>query len=284
VSRPLLLLLAIATTFVQTRIDSRLGEFRSQHEVLYLWSGEQVRRLAPGLETVAADIYWLRTVQYFGGQRAFEGGKRFELLKPLIEITVTLDPRLEIAYRYGAIFLAEPPPVGAGQPEDAVALLERGVRALPEKWALRQDLGFYRFLFLNQPQEAAHVLMEASELPGAPAWLKNLAADVLARSGDRDTARHMWRRIAEQFEGHMKANARTQIEVLDAVDEAVRLTELVAEYARRVGRRPVVLDDLRRAGLLRRPALDAKGVPFDYDERTGIVSVSRRSTLWRKLS
>jgi hypothetical protein len=284
VSRPLLLLLAIVATFVQTRIDSRLGAFRSQHEVLYLWSGEQVKRLAPGLESVAADLYWLRTVQYFGGQRAFGGGKRFELLKPLIEITVTLDPRLEIAYRYGAIFLAEPPPVGAGQAEDAVALLERGVRALPDRWTLRQDLGFYLFLFLGQPREASATLMEASELPGAPPWLKNLAADVLAKAGDRETARRMWSRIAEQFEGQMRINALSQIAGLDAADEADRLTDLVAEYVRHAGRRPGSLDDLLRAGFIQRPVRDAKGVPFDYDAQTGVVSVSRHSPLWRKLS
>jgi len=34
--------------------------------------------------------------------------KRFDLLVPLVNITIALDPRLEIAYRYGATFLAEP--------------------------------------------------------------------------------------------------------------------------------------------------------------------------------
>ena len=78
-------------------------------QVLYVWSGSHVRRLSPGLENVLADVYWLRTVQYFGGQRAFATDKRFDLLAPLIDITTTLDPRFEMAYRYGAVFLAEPP-------------------------------------------------------------------------------------------------------------------------------------------------------------------------------
>lgn len=280
-SRLALALLAIALPIVQARIDARLGPFRSQHEVLYLWSGEQVRRLAPGLESVAADIYWLRTVQYFGGQRAFAAGKRFDLLRPLIEITVTLDPRLEIAYRYGAIFLAEPSPVGAGEPQDAVALLERGTRALPHNWALRQDLGFYHFIFLKQPHEASRILLEASELPGAPAWLRNLAASVLAKGGDRPTARRMWTAVYEQSEGWMKANAESHIMVLDALDEADRLTQLVAEHARRTGRLPALLTELLRAGRLRRVPADQSGIPFEYDPQTGKVSVSMRSILWR---
>ena len=84
--------------------------------MLYLWSGAHVKRLFPGFEGLAADVYWLRTVQYFGGQRLFATSKRFELLRPLIEITTTLDPRLEIAYRYGAIFLSEPSPARGGAP------------------------------------------------------------------------------------------------------------------------------------------------------------------------
>ena len=100
----------------QARIDRLAGAFRAQDEVLYLWSGEHVKRLVPGFESLAADVYWLRTVQYYGGQRRFATDKPFDLLRPLIDITTTLDPRLEIAYRYGAIFLSEPPPTGAGRP------------------------------------------------------------------------------------------------------------------------------------------------------------------------
>jgi hypothetical protein len=277
-----LAVLAAALVFVQTRIDALLGVYRAQREVLYLWSGEQVRRLFPGLEAIAADVYWLRTVQYFGGQRAFAAGKRFDLLEPLLDITVTLDPRLEIAYRYGAIFLAEPAPAGAGSPHAAVALLERGVSALPEKWMLRQDLGFYHFLYLKQPQEAARILLEASEVPGAPAWLKNMAADVTAKGGDRQTARRMWARIAQDFEGFMRGNALTQIQIIDARDQAERLTALVAEEALRTGRRPGSLAELEAVRSQRVPGVDPSGIPFDYDASTGTVTVSKRSPLARK--
>lgn len=266
---------------VQGRIDGLLGEYRAQHEALYLWSGEQVRRLAPGLEGLAADVYWLRTVQYYGGQRAFAGGRNFDLLQPLIGITVTLDPRLEIAYRYGAIFMAEPSPMGAGRPRDAIALLERGARALPRNWALRQDLGFYRFIFLKQPHEASRILLEASEIEGAPSWLKNLAASVLAKGGDRLTARSMWAAIHDQSEGQIKANAQIHMMVLDALEEADRLTRLVAEHARGVGGPPASLAELVSTGSLRRLPADPSGTPFEYDHQTGKVSVSRRSSLWR---
>ncbi len=278
----LLLPLAALVPWTQTRIDARLGEFRAQDESLYLWSGRHVKRLFPGFETLMADVYWLRTVQYFGGQRAFAEGKRFELLYPLIDITTTLDPRLEIAYRYGAVFLSESPPIGAGRPRDGIAILERGTRNLPLAWRLRQDLGFFHFLFLHDPHRAAEILFEAAEIPGAAFWLKTLAADILAKGGDRQTSRRMWQQMYEQSEeGVIKANAAERLKIFDALDQADALTAKVAEWERHTGRRPASLAELTAVGVPARGLLDSTGAPFEYDPATGRVGLSQNSVLWR---
>jgi len=277
-----LALLAAAVPFVQMQIDGTLGAYRAQDESPYLWSGRHVKRLVPGFETLMADVYWLRTVQYFGGQRAFAREKRFELLHPLIEITTTLDPRLEIAYRYGAVFLAEPPPVGAGRPRDGIEVLEKGAAALPHSWRLRQDLGFFHFLFLHDPHRAAEILFEAAEMPGAAFWLKTLAADIVGKGGDRQTARRMWRQMYEQAEeGVIKWNALVRLQMLDALDQADALTVRVAQLERQTGRRPRALAELTTFGIPPRALADPTGVAFEYDAATGRVSVSPRSSLWR---
>ena len=276
-------LLLPAIPWTQAAIDRRLGPHRARHDVLYLWSSKHVKRLFPGFEDLAADVYWLRTVQYFGSQRVFDTEKRFELLAPLIDITTALDPRLEIAYRYGATFLSEPWPVGAGRPQEGVALLERGVQALPRSWRLRQDLGFFIYLYLNDASRASQVMMEASRIEGAPAWiLEALAGDILIKGGDRQSARRMWQQIFQQAEeGILRENARLRLQMLDALDQADALMALVREYEKRLGRKPATLDELRRAGLLRAAPVDSAGVPFEYDAATGVVSVSRQSMLWR---
>lgn len=279
---PLLLALAAAVPWLQTRIDGVLGGFRAQEEVLYLWSGRQVKALLPGFEAIAADVYWLRTVQYFGGQRAYSRDKDFALLYPLIDITTTLDPRLEIAYRYGAIFLSEPPPVGAGRPREGIAILERGAQALPASWRLRQDEAFFYYLFLKDAEKASEVLMEASRIPGAAFWLKAMSADLLAKGGDREKSRRMWRQMYEQAEeGILKANAFERLRVLDALDQADRLTAAVAEFERQKGRRPASLAELTASGLAQGPMVDGTGVPFELDPLNGHVRVSRLSVLWR---
>jgi hypothetical protein len=266
----------------QARIDRLGGGFRAQEEVLYVWSGEHVKRLLPGFEAVAADIYWLRTVQYFGGQRLFAGNKRFELLRPLVEITVTLDPRLEIAYRYGAIFLSENPPIGAGRPREGIELLEKGARNLPRSWRLRQDLGFFHYLFLKDADRAAATLSRAAEIPGAPFWLRTLAADLAARGGDRASARRMWQQMYDQAdEVLIKENARARLLIYDSLDAADRLGELVQQVEQRTGYRVRSLEELRERGLWPGPLTDAAGVPFRYDVSTGRASIAPESPMWR---
>jgi hypothetical protein len=273
---------AAALVVVQGRIDRALGEFRVQDESLYLWSARHVKRMAAGFENLMADVYWLRTVQYFGGHRLFASGKRFELLFPLIDVTTTLDPRLEIAYRYGAIFLCEPPPIGAGRIAEGLAILERGAERLPLSWRLRQDAGYFRYLFLHDYEGAARILDDAARIPGAPFWLKTMAADVVAKGGDRATARAMWRMMGEQAEeGILKAHARDRLRVLDALDLADHWTAKAAEFQRRMGRWPGSLAELRASGSSGAPIVDPSGVPFGYDPKTGKVTVSTRSTLWR---
>ncbi len=276
------LLLVPGIPFAQRAIDRSLGEHRAQEEVLYVWSGERVKRLLPGLENLMADVYWLRTVQYFGGQRAFSTEKRFELLRPLVEITTTLDPRLEIAYRYGAIFLSEGRPVGKGDPQAGVAILEKGIRQVPSAWRLRQDLGYFRFFFLHDAKGASEVLLKAAEVPGAPYWLRTMAAAFLTKGGDRQTSRLLWRQMYEQAEqGVIKQNALWHLQYLDALDAVDHLNRLTGEFAQRVGRPPSSLDELRAAGRLRFSAVDPAGKPFAYEPATGTVSIPKDSRYWR---
>jgi hypothetical protein len=281
--RALLLGFATLVPLVQAQLDARFGPHRAQREVLYVWSGEHLKKLWPGLELVTADIYWLRTVQYFGGERVF-GSRRFELLEPLIDITVTLDPRFEIAYRYGATFLAEPWPTGAGDPEAAVRLLERGARALPQSWLMRQLLGFFVYFHLGEPKRAAEVMLEGARLPGAPTWFTTMAADFLGRAGERETARRIWRHMLEQAEdARLRRNAQSHLDYLDAEEMIEKLDELVAGYRGRFGRNPASLREMLAAGVMPFVPLDPSGAAFAYDPATGSVSISRSSPLWRAI-
>ena len=278
-----LMLLAPLLPVLQGHIDQRLGAFRAQHEVLYLWSGEQIRRLTPGFHNLMADVYWLRTVQYFGGQRAFATDKRFDLLAPLVNITTDVDPRMQIAYEYGATFLAEQWPLGAGHPEAAIDLLRRGVARNPRDWRLRQDLGLFYLFFMNDASRASQVLLDGASIPGSPPYFKTLAAQILDKGGERRSARMLWQQIYEQSEpGQLKDNALLHLRQLQSLDAVDALEGAAQAFARRAGRPPASLDELQSSGLTTAPTVDATGVPFEYNPSTGEASIAPNSSLWRR--
>lgn len=274
------LLLIPAIPLCQARVDRSADASAAQHSLLFLRSGDEVRRLFPGFEGLMADVYWLRTVQYYGGQRAFAAEKHYDLLRPLIDITTSLDPRLELAYRYGAIFLSETAPFGAGKPLEGVEVLERGVRALPGSWRLRWDLGSLWYFFLGDERRAAQTILEGSKIEGAPYWLYSLAGSILLNE-DRVVARELWRRQYENAEGAIKENAAYHLQVLDALDARDALSALVQKFTAKQGKPPGSLGELVSAGLTQSIPRDPTGVEFGYDPQRGRVQISRASRLWR---
>src|ERR1700686_571087 len=81
-------------------------------QMLYISSPKLLKRLCLGYDGLLADIYWTRTVQYFGGTHRLGGGT-YKLLWPLLNITTQLDPHLIPAYEFGETFLLARPPQGA---------------------------------------------------------------------------------------------------------------------------------------------------------------------------
>src|SRR5436190_22529995 len=184
----LLVLCFLALTPVQRGIDREKGSLARFAETASVPPGEVLRRLTLGYEGLLADIYWTRAVQYFGRQRLARAS-RFELLGPLLRVATTLDPHLIIAYRYGAIFLAEKPPGGAGHPKMALELLSRGIVANPDYWRLWQDVGFIYYWDLKDYARAARAFEVGGERPGALPWMKAMAAAVAAKGGDLEASR-----------------------------------------------------------------------------------------------
>ena len=74
-----------------------------------------MRARARSFESLAADVYWIRAIQHYGGERLAQGPRNYDLLYPLLDLTTSLDPYFSIAYRFGAIFLSEQYPGGPGR-------------------------------------------------------------------------------------------------------------------------------------------------------------------------
>jgi len=188
---------------------------------------------------------------------------RYELLAPLLRITTELDPHLLIAYRFGAIFLTEKPPQGAGQPQAALELIRRGIVNNPAYWRLWQDLGFIYYWNLKDYRRAAQAFLIGSRQPGALFFMKAMAAKILAQGGDPRTSYDIWMELYEHAENdQLRSNAEMHLTAIRAAMAMKQLDEILARFEHATGHKARSFDDLVAAGWLRGIPVDSTGVPY----------------------
>ncbi len=233
-----LLLLLLASQAVVVRHIDRLRSGATLQEVLYIPSPPVVKRLSLGYSGLLADIYWTRAVQYFGGKHHARSSD-YQLLLPLLEITTTLDPKLIPAYQFGAIFLAQGGIEGAGLPDEAIALVEKGIRHNPDQWRLYYSLGYIYFLEKRDYASASKAFDDGSKVPGALPWMKTMAAAMAQHAGETETARFLWTRIYESTDDKfIKVNAYNHLVALQVDQEVAYLQGQVDRFKLNNGRLP----------------------------------------------
>jgi tetratricopeptide (TPR) repeat protein len=202
-----------------------------------------------------------------------------ELLYPLLDLTTSLDPRFSTAYRFGAIFLAMAPPDGPGRTDQAIALLEKGLRASPDRWQYAHDIGFVHYWHTGDFAAAADWFERAATMPAAPVWIGPLAALTKVQGGDRTAGRRMLQELLESPEAYIRQAAERGLLQLQALEGIDLLQQMVDEYYKRTGEYPKALFDLTRAGMLPGIPVDPARVPFAYDPTTHVVTLNPASPL-----
>jgi tetratricopeptide (TPR) repeat protein len=267
-----------------------------EEDAVYVTSGNAVRRLTGAYNALAADVYWIRAIQYYGGTKRRLGAQpvgpdpppmlaavataEYGQLYTLLDITTSLDPSFTIAYRFGAVFLAEAYPAGAGRVDLAVKLLEKGIAARPDKWEYMEDAGFVYYWYAHDYRQAAAWFDKAAGVPGAPVWLKGLAATTLAQGGDRQSSRTMWTAILQTSEvAWMRSTAERLLVQLNALDQMDALQSRVDAYARQAGAPPEDWTTLVRARVFPGTPVDPSGTPYELTTG-GQVRLSRSSKLF----
>src|SRR6266481_2667492 len=254
-----LLVASMAACVLLLHQVDRVRTGRTLQEVLYISSPKAVKRLSLGYNSLVADIYWTRAVQYFGGKH-HAGDRHYELLGPLLELTTALDPKLLVAYEYGSNFLAAPPPLGAGLPDQAIKLIQFGIQNNPDRWHLYYDLGFVYYLDLKDYKAAGKAFEEGSQLPNAHPFMKVMAGNMAQHAGEYEMARLLWTATYESAgDNLLRANAAAHLRAIQVDEDVLALGEIVARYGRETGQLPRSFSDLISAGLLRAVPADPLG-------------------------
>jgi tetratricopeptide (TPR) repeat protein len=250
--------------------------------VLYVPSPAVMDRMVLSYDALAADFYWMRAIQHFGDTRlATQGARRYELLYPLLNITTALDPKFNIAYRFGAIFLSEAPPGGPGRPDLAIELLKRGLEARPDRWQYMQDIGMVEYMNRQDYPAAAEWFERAADVPGAPWWLRSLAANTRAVGGDRAGSRALWTALRDSATDNewLRNDATRRLQQLDALDAVDTLQRAVDAWVAQGATRPYDWYAMVKAGRLPGVPADPSGTVFYLGPYTGTVDVADESPL-----
>jgi tetratricopeptide (TPR) repeat protein len=273
VSLVLILLFALGAVVLLSRsMDARGARTESTYgeDQLYL-SGPTAKRMTLAFNGLAADWYWMRSLQYVGRkivayedshQGRFEMGNLstldLKLLPSLLQVTTTLDPQFSAAYEYGAVLLPEI------NPEEAVSLLNKGIAANPSSWKLYQHLG-YIYWQRQDYERASEAYAAGAKQPGAPEWMAAMAARMKAERGSRDSARETYRHLSEVSKDEIiKQMVAYQITRLDWLDDRDVIRQLLSDYRAQTGQCPASWRDLSNRFRGTRLRIDsATGAPVD---------------------
>ncbi|HEX8871725.1 MAG TPA: hypothetical protein VF758_03100 [Candidatus Acidoferrum sp.] len=252
----------VAEWQLQRKLDGQRAAARLQEDELVLSSGPVLRRLSLEYAPLMGAIYWTRAVQYYGNKHVARD-PNLEQLWPLLDISTTLDPNLIVAYRFGSIFLGDAPPQGAGHPELAVKLLERGLKANPDEWRLYQDLGTVYYFDVKNYQKASEAFLEGSKNPNAMIWMKIMAAKIAQEGESMETSYFLWKEVYDgSTDAQIKRNAEVHLRALTVDLDRREIDRRADEFEKVTGRRPAQMDDLIVLGFLREKPRDPAGYPY----------------------
>ena len=233
-------------------------------ESLYV-NGKMARRISLGFNGLAADWYWMRSLQYVGrkiiNSQDMEIDRlsdlNLKLLAPLLDTATELDPEFQEPYQYAAVVLP------AIDINEAIRITKKGIEANPNAWRLYHHLG-YIYWRQRDYQAASDIYGRGAQIEGASEWMQAMKAKMAADGGSRATAREIYTRMYEQStEEIIKEMAHNRLLQLDSLDQRDSLRKLFAAYQARTGKCPNSWKEIEPVLRALRVAVNASGAPLD---------------------
>jgi len=261
-------IIAFATMYVaQTRIDAmRSHEFDEQ--LLYLPNQDLLKHCTAGMNSVVADLLWLRCIQYTSQQ--FRGDFKFTWLEQMCRTITQLDPNFSGVYQWGGVFLA----MLKHDNDASIELLKRGIPKNPDRWELPFEIARTYVLNRHDDVRGARYLAVAAATGEPPQFVVDWAKNLQKKHGLYDVERGMWQDIlSTSGDKNMRTVAERKLQELSLRETCDVLNRVADEYEKRTGKRPANVEELESAGLVRGIGKDPLGGRFFVDGR-GVVQNS----------
>jgi tetratricopeptide (TPR) repeat protein len=250
-------------------VQSRDLQVQFADEQLYL-NGPAMKRLTLAFNGLAADWYWIRSLQYVGRKMvAYEDTHTGNLdlnslsyldlrvLPSLLRMATTLDPQFLEPYYYGALILP------TLNPDEAISLLDQGIAANPSAWRLYQHLG-YIYWQRGDYHKASDVYAAGAKISGVPPWMMAMSARMKAEGGASQAAREMYMHLAESSQDpNVKQMVQAQLMRLDSLEERDKIRRVLSDYATRNGHCATAWKEISAALATAGLRIDTAGSPLD---------------------
>ena len=234
--------------------------------------GPVLKTLSLEFDGVIADFLFLKTMTVIGqkiGQDIKPSQQEWAMVHTLLDNITVLDPRFWDPYLFGQMMLTWQ----AGMFDQANALLLKAAKHRPHDFRPLYFVGFNHFYFQKEFALASKYLRQASIKPGAPSYLKGLAAR-LSLYGNRTEVGIAF--LRQMLAGTHDPNLRHYLEKrLTALERINTLERKVMEYRDRFGTLPQGLDDLVAKGLVKEIPEDPYGGRFVLLDNGRVFTTSK---------
>lgn len=178
------------------RLNERLAaENYGFNQSILLPNPSTVQTVSLGFDHLISDYYWLAFVNYIGDLEKRKVD-RFSRSAEYLTLVTELDPSFIQAYWFSSFIIGG----DKGDPEEASAILEHGIRANPDNWQLPFIAGINRYLNAGDEKGAARYYRMASKYASAPSWLAKQADIIETGSPRLIKEAHSWLNIYNSSE------------------------------------------------------------------------------------
>lgn len=262
------IVIAFSTFITLQKVEALKGGLKEGKD-FYIPSSQFLKPAILGYDSMAADLYWLRAVQYIGDRFWFE--KKYPQLYPILDLVTDLDPKFEYAYEVGGIILS----VYAKRIDESIAILKKGDEEELGYWELPFYLGFNYFYYLGDYTTAADYIVRASEMPRSPAYLPKLAARLHAQAGNPETALEFLYRVYEATEDeNVKKELEERMKDVMVERDIQYLEGAIDVYKERFGEYPETLDLIVSRGIIKSIPEEPFGGYYYIDSETRVIKSS----------
>jgi len=261
-------------TILKIKIDG-ISRFKVPgSSLIYIPSGQYLKRVTFGYDSLMADLIYLWAIQYFSNQAVWD---RFENLEHVFSIIAELDPHYLDPYETGSLIAVHE----ARDLDLAFTILDLGLEKNPEQWIFPIQAGHFAQMYGKDFESARKYYKKALDIKGSPPIARRLYAHASFKQADYASAWNNWLEVYETAaDERIKKIAGTHLYQTKAAMDILTLRQVISEFKVKHGRLPGALGELVTAGLLPTVPRDLDDKDYVYDSDTG--EVKTRVNPWKR--